>query len=77
VNKIVQGIVWIFSGPILIVTAVIFQIIIKFVFGNEGTVASLLSVATWLLGVIGVLLVIIGPIIGIIILAKKPDNTSK
>jgi hypothetical protein len=76
-SKVAKGILWIFSGPILLIVAVIFQIFIKIAFNGEGIIATLFNIATWLTGVVAVLLFIIGPIIGIIVLAKKPNNTSK
>jgi hypothetical protein len=76
-SKTAKGILWIFSGPILLVLAVLFQIVIKVAFNPDGAIASIFNIATWLTGTVAIVLFFLGPIIGIIILAKKQKNPSK
>ncbi|MEZ6330423.1 MAG: hypothetical protein R3B12_00155 [Candidatus Saccharimonadales bacterium] len=54
------------------------QVIIRLFFSAEDNViASLINIVSWLAGTVAVLLFIVGPVVGIIILAKKQNNPGK
>ena len=71
-KKIAVGVLWIFSGVIILIAVVLLNLLLRFVFNaNDGPIESILNIISWLLGVAGVLLIVAGPIIGVIVLAKK------
>ncbi|MCU0667236.1 MAG: hypothetical protein MUF85_01295 [Patescibacteria group bacterium] len=72
-KKVLKGILWIFSGWIIIFTVIILQILFRLVFNTvDGNIFMLLvNIFTWLFGLAGFMLIFAGPIIGIIILTKK------
>ena len=73
-----KGLLWIFSGPTLLVAMAMLQVIIRLFFSAEDNViASLINIVSWLAGTVAVLLFIVGPVVGIISLAKKQNNPGK
>ena len=71
-NKVAKGTLWIFSGWIIIFITAIMQTIVRFVLADGPEVMLLLAnIFSWIAGVAGVLLVFVGPIVGIIILTRK------
>lgn len=73
-KKIIAGALWIFSGVIILVVVALLQLLLRFVFNvNDGSIASIVNIFSWLLGVSGVILMMFGPIIGIIVLARKSE----
>ena len=73
-KKIAVGVLWIFSGVIAIICVALLQLLLRFVFNaNDGPIASIINIISWLIGAAGVLLIMVGPVIGVIILAKKSE----
>lgn len=71
-KKTIVGLLWIFSGPIFILLAIIMGFLLNFVLGvGPGTVKSFINILLWGFGLVGIILVIAGPIIGVIYIAKK------
>ena len=49
------------------------QVIIRFVLGGAdgGILATVVNIASWLTGLLGTILIFVGPIVGIVLLTKK------
>mgnify|MGYP003602422704 FL=1 len=74
-KKIAVGVLWIFSGSIILVITILLNVIFNFVFKLDGGVLeTIVNLISWLFGLAGLLLLVAGPIIGVIILAKKTDQ---
>lgn len=70
-KKVLKAILWMVSPFVLLFGAAFISFIAQFTLGSEGGLAIALNIITLLMGVIGVLMVFIGPVIGIVILARK------
>jgi len=73
-KSVIIGILWIFSGPLLLIMVVLLNVLLHFVFKqNDSSIAPIVNILSWLLGAVGLLLVLAGPIIGVIFLSKKSE----
>lgn len=72
-HKVRNGVLWIISGPVFLVCTGIFSVVINFALLGSDVQALILvlNILSWLLGLVGILLIFIGPVVGIIILAKN------
>jgi len=71
-NKTLKAILWIASGFIALILTVLLQIIVRFVFNtNDGAIVTIINIFSWLGGVAGVVLLFVGPVVGIVTLVKK------
>ena len=68
-------VLWICSGPLLLLVVALFQVLIRFAFGGAdgGVLVSVVNIASWLTGLLGIILLFAGPIIGIVLLTKKQN----
>lgn len=74
-KRIITGVLWIFSGVIVLIVAVITSVLLNFVLSDPGSseakVKLVSNLIAWTLGSAGVVLLVLGPIVGIKILTQK------
>lgn len=68
----IRGIVMlIISGPVILFVAMILNVLLQLLAPADSILFRIASTALWILGFIGVIMILVGPIVGIIKLLKR------
>ena len=65
------AIMWIVSGPVILFMLIVLNVIFSFFIPNGSIIDTIIDIILWAGALVGIVLLVAGPIIGIIKLAKS------
>ena len=72
-SKTAKAILWICSGPLVLLLTAMLQVIVRFAIDGSGN--AFINIVAWVMGFVGLCLLVAGPIVGIIMLTKRNSSS--
>ena len=66
-----SAVMWIVSGPVVLFVLIVLNVIVNLLIPNGSIIATLVDIVLWAGALVGIALLVVGPVIGIIKLIKN------